>query len=59
MAAASRSKTSPAPASLLIDAGVAYIPRENWQFDVSAGRRALGNASALGFVSIGIAYRHK
>jgi hypothetical protein len=45
--------------STVVDAGVAYVPRENWQFDISAGKRAFGRESAKGFVSIGIAYRHK
>ena len=45
--------------AMLIDAGVAYVPRQNWQFDVSGGRRAFGRASAQGFAAIGIAYRHK
>lgn len=46
-------------ASAIVDAGVAYIPRQNWQFDISAGKRALGRTSAQAFVSIGFAYRHK
>jgi hypothetical protein len=46
-------------ASLVVDAGVAYVHRENWQFDISAGKRALGRTSAQAFVSIGFAYRHK
>ncbi len=45
--------------AMLIDAGVAYIPRQDWQFDISGGRRAFGSASAQGFVAVGIAYRHK
>jgi hypothetical protein len=42
-----------------VDAGVAYIPGENWQVDISAGKRVFGETSAQGFVSIGFAYRHK
>jgi hypothetical protein len=45
--------------SMIIDAGVAYIARENWQFDISAGKRALGRTSSQGFISMGISYRHK
>ena len=46
-------------ASLVIDAGVAYIPRQNWQFDISAGSRAHGDTGPKPFVSIGVSYRHK
>ena len=46
-------------ATAVVDAGVAYIPGQNWQIDVSAGKRAVGRTSPQGFVSIGFAYRHK
>jgi hypothetical protein len=46
-------------ATITIDAGIGYIPRQNWQLDISAGTRARGETSAQGFVSIGISYRHK
>jgi hypothetical protein len=45
-------------ASNVWDAGVAYIPRQNWQFDVSAGVRTRGDTAARVFVAIGFAYRH-
>jgi hypothetical protein len=45
-------------ASNVWDGGVAYIPRQNWQFDVSAGTRTLGDTAARVFVAIGFAYRH-
>jgi len=44
-------------ASNVWDGGVAYIPRPNWQFDVSAGARTLGDTAARAFVAIGFAYR--
>ena len=46
-------------ASTVWDGGVAYIPRQNWQFDVSAGARTRGQSAARVFVAIGCAYRHK
>jgi hypothetical protein len=46
-------------ASVVIDAGVAYIPRDNWQLDISAGTRAHGSTGPKPFISIGVAYRHK
>ncbi|HEX8028893.1 MAG TPA: transporter [Vicinamibacterales bacterium] len=46
-------------ASSIVDGGVAYIPRQNWQFDVSAGARARGETAARMFVAVGVAYRHK
>lgn len=46
-------------ASTIFDAGVAYIPQENWQFDISGGKRLLGRETSEGFISIGFAYRHK
>ena len=52
-------ETNRGVASMIVAAGVAYIPRPNWQLDISAGKRALGRLSAQAFVSVGIAYRHK
>lgn len=46
-------------ASTVWDGGVAYIPRQNWQFDISAGARTRGETAARVFVAIGFAYRHK
>ena len=46
-------------ASTVWDGGVAYIPRQNWQFDISAGARTRGETAARAFVAIGFAYRHK
>ena len=40
------------------DGGVAYIPRQNWQFDISAGARTRGDTASRVFVAIGFAYRH-
>lgn len=45
--------------SVIGDAGVAYIPRQNWQFDVSAGVRTHGNTGPKPFIGVGVAYRHK
>jgi hypothetical protein len=46
-------------AATIWDGGVAYIPRQNWQFDISAGARTRGETSARAFLAIGFAYRHK
>lgn len=46
-------------ASLVIDAGVAYIPRPNWQFDVSAGTRAHGDTGPKPFVGVGLSWRRR
>jgi hypothetical protein len=43
--------------SLLVDAGLAYIPRRNWQFDVSTGTRAHGDTPARPFVAVGVSVR--
>ena len=45
-------------ASNVWDGGVAYIFRQNWQFDVSAGARTRGDTAARVFIAIGFAYRH-
>ena len=45
--------------AVVFDGGVAYIPRENWQIDISAGTRAHGETPPRPFVAIGFAYRHK
>jgi hypothetical protein len=46
-------------ASVVIDAGVAYIPRRNLQLDFSAGSRAHGDTGPNPFISVGVSYRHK
>jgi Putative MetA-pathway of phenol degradation len=54
-----RREASGGTASTVWDGGVAYIPRQNWQFDISAGARTRGETAARAFVAIGFAYRHK
>ena len=44
-------------ASLVIDAGVAYIPKRNWQLDISAGTRAHGDTGPKPFIAVGVAWR--
>ena len=44
-------------ASVVIDAGVAYIPRRNLQLDVSAGTRVHGNTGPQPFISVGVSLR--
>ena len=44
-------------ASLSIDAGIAYIPRRNWQLDISAGTRAHGDTAPRPFIGAGISWR--
>jgi hypothetical protein len=44
-------------ASIIVDGGVAYIPRQNWQFDFSAGARARGDTPARMFIAVGLAFR--
>jgi hypothetical protein len=46
-------------ASTIWDGGFAYIPRQNWQFDVSAGARTRGQLASRVFAAVGFAYRHK
>lgn len=45
--------------SIIVDGGVAYIPRQNWQFDISVGTRAHGETPARPFIAVGVAFRHK
>ena len=45
--------------SIIVDGGVAYTPRQNWQFDISAGTRAHGETPAQPFIAVGFAFRHK
>ena len=44
-------------ASVVIDGGVAYVPRANWQFDVSAGTRVHGDTGPNPFISVGVSLR--
>ena len=44
-------------ASLVIDAGVAYIPRQNWQLDISVGTRSHGDTGPKPFISVGFSIR--
>ena len=46
-------------ASVVIDAGVAYIPRPNWQLDISAGKRVHGDTAANPFISVGVSFRSR
>jgi hypothetical protein len=46
-------------ASIIVDGGIAYIPRSDWQLDISAGTRARGDTPPRLFVAVGVAYRHK
>jgi hypothetical protein len=44
-------------ASVIVDAGVAYIFRQRWQFDISAGTRAHGDTGPKPFVGVGVSFR--
>lgn len=44
-------------ASLVIDGGVAFVPRSNWQFDISAGTRVHGDTGPKPFISVGLSMR--
>jgi hypothetical protein len=44
-------------ASVVVDAGVAYIFRRRWQIDVSVGTRAHGDTGPKPFVGVGLSFR--
>lgn len=46
-------------ASVVIDGGLAYIPRKNWQIDISAGKRVHGDTEADPFISVGLSIRSR
>lgn len=58
-AAAELPEAEDGTASVVIDAGVAYIARQNWQLDISAGTRVNGDTGPKPFIAIGLSYRHK
>jgi len=43
--------------AVIVDGGLAWVPRPNFQFDISAGSRLHGVTSPRLFIAIGIAYR--
>jgi Putative MetA-pathway of phenol degradation len=43
--------------AVILDGGLAWAPKPNWQFDISAGTRAHGDTAAKPFVAVGVAYR--
>jgi hypothetical protein len=44
-------------ASIVVDAGIAYIPRQRCQLDISAGTRAHGRTGPKPFISVGFSIR--
>lgn len=46
-------------ASVVIDAGLAFIRRKNWQFDFSAGTRVHGDTGPNPFIGAGVSWRSR
>lgn len=46
-----------AGSAIIVDGGVAYIPKPNVQLDISAGKRARGESPANWFIAAGVSFR--